>query len=214
MLSRRTLGGVPGDGKGVRTFSLSGAATYNAAMSANTSPTPYLAGYPADLVAQVRELIASDRLAGILLEKYPQPHAVRTDRALYDYVQEMKDAYMRNAGPISKVAFDSKLHVIRNALGTHTSIARVQGGKLKAKREILVSTLFREAPEDFLRMIVVHELAHTKERAHDKAFYQLCRHMAPDYFQLEFDLRAYLCHLEAGGRALWPALADSSTPLV
>ncbi|MCB4361425.1 M48 metallopeptidase family protein [Quatrionicoccus australiensis] len=178
-------------------------------MTANKSPTPYLAGYPADLVAQVQALIEGDQLAGILLKKYPQPHAVRTDRALYDYVLDLKNTYLRNAGQISKVAFDSKLHVIRNALGTHTSIARVQGSKLKAKREIHVSTLFREVPEDFLRMIVVHELAHTKERAHDKAFYQLCRHMAPDYFQLEFDLRTYLCHLDAGGRALWPATPDS-----
>ena len=58
-------------------------------------------------------------------------------------------------------------------------------------------------PPEFLRMIVVHELAHMKERDHDKAFYQLCQHMEPDYFQLEFDLRAYLSHLEVTGRALW-----------
>ena len=56
-------------------------------------------------------------------------------------------------------------------------------------------------------MIVVHELAHLKEREHDKAFYQLCQHMAPDYFQLEFDLRAYLCLLAAGGEALWASAA-------
>ncbi|MGH8026174.1 MAG: metal-dependent hydrolase, partial [Pseudoxanthomonas sp.] len=29
--------------------------------------------------------------------------------------------------------------------------------------------------------------------------YQLCTHMAPDYHQLEFDLRLYLTHLECGG---------------
>jgi predicted metal-dependent hydrolase len=52
-------------------------------------------------------------------------------------------------------------------------------------------------------MIVVHELAHMKEREHDKAFYQLCAHMEPDYHQLEFDLRLYLTHLESGGRRLW-----------
>ena len=49
-------------------------------------------------------------------------------------------------------------------------------------------------------MIVVHELAHLKEPEHNKAFYQLCTHMAPDYHQLEFDLRLYLTHLEAGQR--------------
>jgi predicted metal-dependent hydrolase len=42
----------------------------------------------------------------------------------------------------------------------------------------------------------VHELAHLKEFAHDKAFYQLCTNMAPDYHQLEFDTRLYLTHLE------------------
>jgi len=47
-------------------------------------------------------------------------------------------------------------------------------------------------------MIVVHELAHLKEAEHDKSFYQLCTHMAPDYHQLEFDLRLYLTHLDAG----------------
>lgn len=171
-------------------------------------PPKYLAGYPAALVAPVVRLIEEDRLAGILLQKYPRGHGVRTDKALYDYVSGIKDDCLRNAGQLSKVAFDSKLHVIRNALGTHTSISRVQGSKLKTKREIRVATLFREVPPEFLRMIVVHELAHIKERDHDKAFYQLCQHMEPDYFQLEFDLRAYLCHLDAGGRALWVAGAQ------
>ena len=52
----------------------------------------------------------------------------------------------------------------------------------------------REAPADFLRMIVVHELAHLRELDHNKPFYALCQHMEPDYFQLEFDLRLYLMH--------------------
>jgi len=52
-------------------------------------------------------------------------------------------------------------------------------------------------------MIVVHELAHLRVRDHDKAFYQLCLHMEPDYHQYEFDLRAYLVYRDAGGEALW-----------
>lgn len=171
-------------------------------------PSPnYLAGYPVALAEQVQRLIEQDRLAGMLLQKYPLAHAVRTDKALYDYVLELKGAYLRNAGQLSKVAFDSKLHVVQHALGTHTSISRVQGAKLKTKREIRVATVFKEMPPEFLRMIVVHELAHTKEREHDKAFYQLCRHMEPNYHQLEFDLRAYLSYLEATGRPLWSAAA-------
>jgi len=64
-------------------------------------------------------------------------------------------------------------------------------------------TLFRELPLAFLRMIVVHELAHLKERQHDKAFYQLCCRMEPDYHQLEFDVRAWLSWEEALGQRLW-----------
>ena len=45
-------------------------------------------------------------------------------------------------------------------------------------------------------LIVVHELAHLKERDHDKAFYQLCLHMEPQYHQYEFDLRLYLTQLD------------------
>lgn len=172
------------------------------------SPLNYLAGYPSELAAQVRELIAQDRLADILLKKYPLAHSVRTDKALYDYVQELKGAYLRNAGQISLVAFDSTLHVMRNALGMHTSQSRVQGTKLKSKREIRVAAVFKAMPPEFLRMIVVHELAHIKEREHDKAFYQLCRHMDADYHQSEFDLRAYLCYLDVTGRPLWSAGAE------
>lgn len=163
----------------------------------------YLQGYPEATLEQVQNLVDQSRLGTWLLQRYPQSHAVRTDRALYQYVQDLKQEYLRSAEPLNKVAFDSKLHVIQNALGTHTSISRVQGSKLKAKREIRVATLFKEAPEPFLRMIVVHELAHLKERAHDKAFYQLCCHMEPQYHQLEFEVRMYLTHLDLAGGPLW-----------
>lgn len=167
-------------------------------------PTPnYLAGYPLHLIEQVQQLLAQDRLAGVLLGKYPQAHAVRTDKALYDYVQALKNEHLRNAGPLGKVAFDSKMHVVQQVLGTNTRISRVQGSKLKSKMEIRVATVFREMPPEFLRMIVVHELAHLREREHDKAFYQLCRYMEPDYYQLEFDLRAYLLLLDRTGQSLW-----------
>jgi UTP pyrophosphatase len=171
-------------------------------MQAITLPN-YLAGYPPELVAQVQRLIEQDRLGDWLLQKYPAAHKVRTDRALYDYTQEIKEEHLRNTGQLSKALFDNKLHVIHNALGTHTSISRVQGAKLKSKREIRVAIIFREMPPEFLRMIVVHELAHLKERKHDKPFYQLCRHIEPDYHQLEFDLRTYLSYLAVTGNRLW-----------
>ena len=104
--------------------------------------------------------------------------------------------HLRNAGPLNHVGFDAKLRVLQQALGTHTRRTQVQGARLKTRREIRVATLFREAPAALLRMIVVHELAHLRELDHNKAFYQLCQHMEPEYFQLEFDLRLYLMNLE------------------
>lgn len=182
-------------------------------MSANPVPD-YLAGYPPALVEPVRRLLGGDRLGDGLLKKYPRPHAVRTDKALYDYVQALKGEYLRSVGPLSKVAYDSKLQALQRALGTHSNIARVQGGKLKAKREIHIAAVFRDMPPAFLRMIVVHELAHLRESGHDKAFYQLCCHMEPDYHQLEFDLRVYLSHLAAGGRPLWAVTAGGNSDKV
>ena len=162
------------------------------------APLKYFAGYPPHVLARVQELLAAGRLGTVLLDKYSQSHAVRNDSQLYDYAQALKERHMRKAVPLGKVVYDSKLQVMKHALGTHTAISRVQGGKLKASRELRIATVFRDAPAEFLKMIVVHELAHLKEAEHDKSFYQLCNHMAPDYHQLEFDLRLYLTHLESG----------------
>ena len=156
----------------------------------------YLAGYPSELLARVRELMAKGRLAESLNRRYPESHDVCSDGALYDYVMELKSRYMRNAGPLAKVVYDSRLHLVRQALGTHTTFSRMQGGNLKAKRGIRIASLFRQAPAAFLRMIVVHELAHLKEPEHGKPFYALCRHMEPEYHQLEFDVRLWLTLLE------------------
>ncbi|MBA2238348.1 MAG: M48 family metallopeptidase [Lysobacter sp.] len=156
----------------------------------------YLAGYGEQAQAQVRELMASGRLGHWVRDRYGQAHDVRNDKALYAYTIDIKDRYLRKAEPVHKVIFDNRLHVVRHALGTHTAVSRVQGSRLKASREIRIAAVFRDAPAGFLRMIVVHELAHLKEREHNKAFYQLCTHMEPDYHRLEFGLRVYLTHLE------------------
>ena len=163
----------------------------------------YLAGYPQSLQTQVQQLLAKGSLGDTLLAKYRQAHAVHTDKALYDYVMVLKNEFLRNSEPLNKVMFDSKLQIITHALGTHTTISRVQGNKLKSKREIRVASLFKEVPDEFLRMIAVHELAHIKEKAHDKAFYKLCTYMEPQYHQYEFDLRVYLTHIDAAGKLAW-----------
>jgi predicted metal-dependent hydrolase len=158
----------------------------------------YLAGYPQHVQARVQELIEQGRLGAMLAEKYGQTHAVRSDGQLHDYVQALKDRHLRKSVPLGKVIYDNKLQVMKHALGTHTAISRVQGSRLKASREIRIATVFRDAPTEFLKMIVVHELAHLKELEHNKSFYQLCTHMEPAYHQLEFDLRLYLTHRDIG----------------
>ena len=168
----------------------------------------YLSHYSDDVQTQVRTLIASNKLGELLLKKYSSAHTIRNDKALFDYVMTLKNEFLRGADPLSKVAFDSKLKVIQHALGTHTTVSRVQGNKLKSKREIRVATLFKDVPIELLRMIVVHELAHIKEREHDKAFYKLCTYMEPQYHHYELDLRLYLTYqdlpkLDGCSAALW-----------
>ena len=163
----------------------------------------YLSAYSEQTREQVSKLIEQDKLADVLRQRYASAHTLRTDKALYDYVQDLKSEFLRNADPINKVAYDNKIHVIQHALGLHTSISRVQGGKLKAKHEIRVATMFKDVPLEFLRMIAVHELAHVKEKQHDKPFYKLCCYMEPNYHQYEFDLRLYLTQLERSPERLW-----------
>jgi predicted metal-dependent hydrolase len=162
-------------------------------MTAPADPCrPFLAGYPEALLAQVREELAAGRLGGHLAQRYPEVHVIRTDGALYEHASALKARYLRNAPALSKVAYDNRLQIDQRALGTLTAVSRVQGGKLTAKREVRVAALFKEAPAAMLDMIVVHELAHLKEREHNKPFYALCEHMLPGYHQIEFDTRLYL----------------------
>lgn len=163
----------------------------------------YLAAYSADIRQQVRELTAQEKLAQVLLSKYPKAHECTSDKALYDFTLNLKNEFMRNSEPLTKALFDNKIQVIKHALGLHTTISRVQGGKLKSKREIRVASLFKAVPVEFLTMIVVHELAHFKESDHNKAFFKLCTSMEPNYHQYELDLRVYLVHLALFKTPLW-----------
>jgi len=157
-----------------------------------TAPLKFLQHYPASLQDQIRQLQTQNLLGEYISQRYPQPHSVQTDKALYQYSNEIKQAFLRNAPLLDKVHYDNRLGIDHHALGLNTAISRVQGGKLKAKKEIRIASFFKTSPAEFLRMIVVHELAHLKERDHGKAFYQLCQYMEPDYHQLEFDCRVYL----------------------
>lgn len=165
----------------------------------------FLNHYPESTKEQVRKLIRNNKLKEYLIKKYPNQHAITNDKVLFNYVNEYKSKYMKKAPALSKVIYDGKIHVIHNALGTHHFISRVQGSKLKAKNEIRVAAMFKNLPEEFLEMIVVHELAHFKEKEHNKAFYGMCTYMQPEYHQLEFDLRLYLTFVDISEdkRPIW-----------
>lgn len=160
----------------------------------------YLNHYPAPVKEQVYKLIKAEKLSSHLLNKYPKPHTIKNDKTLFSYVTDIKNQYIKKSAPLSKTIYDSKINVIHNALGTHHFISRVQGSKLKSKNEIRIASMFKSVPEEFLEMIVVHELAHFKEKEHNKAFYKLCEYMQANYHQVEFDLRLYLTQMDISGK--------------
>jgi predicted metal-dependent hydrolase len=170
----------------------------------------YIAHYSEHTKEQVRRLIDDGNLGKHLLKKYPRTHSITTDKALYDYTMRLKNDSMRKSQPLAKVVYDGKLSELHAALGLHTFSSRVQGGKLKSKSEIRIASTFKTAPDEFLRMIVVHELAHLKEKQHNKAFYALCTNIEPSYHQFEFDVRLYLTHLYLFGE-LYDKTPDAPT---
>ena len=164
-----------------------------------TTQLKYLTGYPPQIRDQVSSLIKQKKLKAYLLSRYPECHHLTTDKSLYQYTQQLKSQFIKKSSPLAKVIYDDKIHAVNHALGTHSFVSRVQGNKLKAKNEIRIARLFKQAPIEFLSMIVAHELAHIKEKEHNKSFYKLCQHIEPNYFQLELDCRLYLTQVEFFG---------------
>ena len=160
----------------------------------------YLEHYADTIKSQVIQMLDENKLDKYLLSKYKKSHDYKSDKSLYEYAIDIKNDCLKKSLPLSKVIYDGKINVINDALGLHTIISRVQGGKLKSKNEIRVASIFKNMPEAFLKMIVVHELAHLKEKDHDKAFYKLCEYMEPKYHQYELDLRLYLTYVDKHGK--------------
>lgn len=158
----------------------------------------YLSGYQPDIVDKISQLVDTKTLGAHFLTRYPKMHDIRTDKALYDMVIELKNTYMRQSDPLAKVIFDDKINLSHHALGLHSYVNRRQGNKVKAKNEIRISSRLKHIPFELLQMVVVHELAHLREKDHNKPFYQLCTFMLADYHQLEFDMRVWLVAEEVG----------------
>jgi predicted metal-dependent hydrolase len=158
----------------------------------------YFQGHSEETLDKIRDLVSTGNLKTYLLKKYPEVHSISSDKLLYKYANEFKQQYMRKAPQLSKVIYEKQKDLVANVLGNHTFVSRNHGGKLKSKHEIRISMILKKAPEEMLEMLVVHELAHFKEKDHNKAFYKLCVHMQEDYHQVEFDLRLYLLLLDTG----------------
>lgn len=167
--------------------------------SSSTVIQKYIGRYSPTIFQQVQSLVDNDKLAEFLRQRHPTTHTIYNDSELREYVLAVKNEHMKKSSPLSKVIYDSKIHVLHNALGLHTYVSRQQGNKLKAKNELRVSAMFKKSSEALLNMIVVHELAHLKEKEHNKAFYRLCLHMLPDYHQLEFEMRLMLIQIDLSG---------------
>ena len=99
-------------------------------------PLTYLSHYPQHLQDQVAQLVDANKLGEWLRARYPQVHNINNDKTLRDYAMTIKNQYMKKTPPLSKVIYDSKIHIVNHALGLHSYVSRVQGGKLKSKKHM------------------------------------------------------------------------------
>ncbi len=54
----------------------------------------YLAAYAPDLQAQVRTMLAQNKLGAYLDQRYPERHSVQSDKALYQFTTDLKQQYL------------------------------------------------------------------------------------------------------------------------
>ena len=73
------------------------------------SELKYLNHYPHQTQEQVRKLIKADKLSSHLLNKYPSPHRMKSDKVLFGYVNELKNDFIKKSSPLSKVVYDGKI---------------------------------------------------------------------------------------------------------
>jgi len=74
----------------------------------------YLQPYDTKLQSQIQNLIDNDTLGKYILSKYTSVHRYSSDKALYGYVMELKNSFMKGSSPIAKVMYDNS-----TALDTH-----------------------------------------------------------------------------------------------
>jgi predicted metal-dependent hydrolase len=88
---------------------------------------PYIAHYAPHLQDDIQNLLSQNKLGAWLRTRYPTLHKVANDNDLRDYSISLKNQYMKKTQPLSKVIYDSKIHIVNHALGLHSYVSRVQG---------------------------------------------------------------------------------------
>ena len=96
-------------------------------------------------------LIAPVQAQDKVLNLYSARH-YQTDEALYAYTLALKARFLRSAESPVKVVFDNHLQVTANALGSNGHVPRIQGKRIKSKREIRVASVFKEEEALLMRI--------------------------------------------------------------
>lgn len=163
----------------------------------------FLKGYDSNLLTQVNKLIEENKLGDYLKSKYNMEKNLNNDKDLYNLGISIKNQYMKNVKTPDKIYFDNKIEFSNQALGLNSFIPKIQGKKIKIINDIKISSRFKKLPYEFTYNVLVHEIAHLKEKNHSKSFYMLCQNISPDYFQIDFDLRLYLTYNDIFKQILW-----------
>jgi hypothetical protein len=163
----------------------------------------YLENYPDNIKEAVKRLIEKKELGLYLKNKYPDINIYNKDKDLYLLSKKIKDKHMKKQKLPERIIYDNKIELENYALGLHSYIPKKQGKKIKMTNEIKISSRFKKLPFEFMENVLVHELCHLKEKEHNKAFYNLCQSIRPNYFQVDLDIRIYLTYKEIFGSVLW-----------
>ena len=136
------------------------------------------------------------RMSAAEAEAWVERMAARFRRAPRADARADQSDLERRAARLNRQYFEGKLTWASMVYVTNQTSK--YGSCSPGSRRIRISHRVASMPTFVLEYIIVHELAHLKEREHDKAFYALCMHMEPDYHQLEFDVRLWLTGVETG----------------
>lgn len=126
-----------------------------------------------------------------LLIEYPLKNHIRTDEDLYAFTEKLRKKFLPQSPQLTRVTYR------RPPYGGVSGLSVVLGAYVHSTSEIMIDPLLKTAPFNFLRVIVLHELAHhaptpNGERGHGNYFNELFKRMVPNSRKLMSDVQRYL----------------------